>query len=284
MSTFSEFAAGDWQSKYVDVNGIRTHYLESGSGDPLVLVHGGGSGADAVGNWKDCIPLLSDEFRVIAPDMVGYGKTDKPDPAKYVYSQENRNKHLLGFIDALRLERLDIVGNSMGGATSLGVTLAAPQRIKRLILMGSAGIRLPDQPQAPLKALVEYDFTVEGMRRLIAALTGPDYRPTEQMVTYRHAMSTQPNTNAALIAINEIVRKGGMVYPDEVIRQIKVPTLVMNGKLDQIATMSRAWRFLELIENSWGYIIPHAGHWIMIEAPVEFSAAVKAFLRLHRSA
>jgi 2-hydroxy-6-oxo-6-(2'-aminophenyl)hexa-2,4-dienoate hydrolase len=268
-----------WESRFVDAGGIRTHYLEAGSGEPLVLLHGGGSGADAYGNWKDCIPLLSPHFHVYAMDMVGFGRTQKPDPAGYVYSQQNRNAHLLAFLDALKLGTICLVGNSMGGATSLGVTMQAPARVRKLVLMGSAGIRTADQPSAAMKAIVDYDFTVEGMRRLITALTGPGYKPDEATVEYRHKLSVEPETRAALQAINGIVKQGGMLYADEDVRKVKVPTLVVNCKLDQVSTMSRGLRFLELLENSWGYFVPHAGHWVMIEAPADFCGAITTFFK-----
>lgn len=267
------------QSRFVDVGGIRTHYLEAGSGPPVVLVHGGGSGADAYGNWKACLPLLAPHFRAVAVDMVGFGKTDKPDPAGYTYSQQNRNAHLAGFIRALGLSSAGLVGNSMGGATALGVAMEHPALVSKLVLMGSAGIKTADPPSPALKAIVDYDFTLDGMRRLIAALTGPKYRPDEETVRYRHALSIDPPTKAALQAINAIVKQGGLFYDDARVAEVKTPTLVVNGKLDQISTLARAMKFLTLLENSWGYIVPHCGHWVMIEQPRDFSAAITSFFQ-----
>ena len=77
-------------SRFVDAAGLRTHYLEAGSGAPLVLIHGGGAGADSVGNWKGSMPHLARHFKVIALDMVGFGDTAKPDPAGFEYSQAAR--------------------------------------------------------------------------------------------------------------------------------------------------------------------------------------------------
>lgn len=267
------------QSCFVDVAGIRTHYLEAGTGAPVILVHGGGSGADAYGNWRTCLPLLAPHFRAIAVDMVGFGKTDKPDPAGYTYSQQNRNAHLAGFIRALGLASAGLVGNSMGGATALGVAMEHPALVSKLVLMGSAGIKTADPPSPALKAIVDYDFTVEGMRRLIGALTGPKYRPDEETVRYRHALSVDPPTKAALQAINAIVKQGGLFYDDARVAAVKTQTLVVNGKLDQISTLARAMKFLSLLENSWGYIVPHCGHWVMIEQPQDFAAAITTFFQ-----
>lgn len=267
------------ESRFAEIGGIRTHSIVAGAGAPLVLVHGGGSGADAFGNWKSCIPLFARHFRVAAVDMVGFGRTAKPDPAGFTYSQQNRNRHLAGFIESLGLGPVGLVGNSMGGATALGVAMERPDLVSSLVLMGSAGIKTADPPSPALKAIVDYDFTVEGMRRLIAALTGPRYRPDDAMVRYRHALSVEPATKAALQATNAIVKQGGLFYDDDRVATVKTRTLVVNGKLDQVSTMTRAVKFLSLLENSWGYVIPHCGHWVMIEAPEDFAAAVTAFVR-----
>jgi 2-hydroxy-6-oxo-6-(2'-aminophenyl)hexa-2,4-dienoate hydrolase len=267
----------EFQSKFVDAVGIRTHYLEAGSGPPLVLVHGGGSGADAYGNWKGCLPLFARSFRALAVDMVGFGKTDKPDPARYAYTQKGRNEHLAGFIEALRVQPTAIVGNSMGGATALGVAMTRPELVSKLVLMGSAGLRAADQGPTPA-AIVDYDFTIAGMRRLVSALTGSRYRADEETIRYRHELSIDPATRAALTAINSDTKKGGLIYSDDDVRKVKTPTLVVNGKEDVVSSIGRAIKFLDLLDNSWGYIVPHAGHWVMIEAPDDFCRVVSGFL------
>ena len=124
-------------SKYVVANGIRTHYLEEGSGEPVILLHGGGAGADGYSNWHSTIPLLAKHFRVLALDMLGFGKNEKPDETKFTYSQSARNDHLVGFIEALGLTGVTLVGNSMGGATSIGVAVKRPDLINKVVLMRS---------------------------------------------------------------------------------------------------------------------------------------------------
>ena len=107
-------------SNYVDTLGYRTHYIEAGAGKPLLLIHGGGAGADARGNWERlCMPLLAGERRVIAYDMVGFGSGDAPDPDHFAYTPDARVDQLVALIEALRLGPVDIVGNSMGGRTAL---------------------------------------------------------------------------------------------------------------------------------------------------------------------
>ncbi len=265
-------------SRFVDVAGQSTHYLESGHGDPVVLVHGGGAGADSWGNWKDCLPLLAARFRVIAMDMVGFGKSAKPAAESYDYGQAQRNRHLAGFIEALGLGRVSLVGNSMGGATSLGVAISRPELVRKLVLMGSAGVAVSNPDPTPMKALAGYDYTIEGMRKLIGVLTGPNYKADEAIVKYRYDLTMQPGAREALQAIGQASRTGGLTYGEDEIRKVQAPTLVVGGKKDAIAILARTYKFLELIPNSWGFVLPECGHWVMVESPKEFCTVTGAFL------
>jgi 2-hydroxy-6-oxo-6-(2'-aminophenyl)hexa-2,4-dienoate hydrolase len=264
----------EFASHYLDIDGVRTHYLEAGSGPTLVLIHGGGAGADAWGNWRGCIPRYARHFRVVAVDMVGFGKTDKPDPAQFGYTQEDRNAHMIGFIEKLNVGAVNIIGNSMGGATTLGVAMQRPDLVLKMVLMGSAGIAV-DNPDPNARKALAFDFTRDGMRRLIGALAGPRYTIDERLVDYRLALACEPAARAALLAM----RTGKLTYPESEVAKIKVPTLVVGGKLDRIAVPARVYRFLELLENSWGFILPHCGHWVMMEAPDEFTAITTTFFR-----
>lgn len=268
-----------WERCFVSAGGIRTHYLQAGSPDSaaIVLLHGGGAGADSVGNWRYTLPLFARDFRVIALDMVGFGATDKPDPAEYTYSQAGRNAHLADFLCALDLGPAVLVGNSMGGATALGVAMERPELVKALVLMGSAGLNA--EISESLKPIVFYDFTFEGMRRLVEALTGPRFRASEELVRLRHEVSIEPATRRAYAAIMSWIRdQGGLFYEEEALRKVTVPTLVVNGKQDLVVPLRNAYRMLELLPNSWGYVIPHCGHWAMIEAPADFVLATRSFL------
>jgi len=265
-------------SRFVDAGGLRTHYLEAGAGAPLVLIHGGGAGADSLGNWQGSMPLLARHFRVLALDMVGFGDTAKPDPAGFDYSQAARVEHLRAFLAALDIERASFIGNSMGGATALGLAAENPARVERLVLMGSAGLNTTIHPG--LLPVINYDFTRDGMVRLIRALVNEGFEIDAALVDYRLARSLDPVTRAAYGATMKWIRdQGGLAYPPEVIGRVRCPTLVINGKEDKVVPLANAYRFLELIPDSWGWIVPHCGHWAMIEHPDAFARACLAFLR-----
>jgi 2-hydroxy-6-oxo-6-(2'-aminophenyl)hexa-2,4-dienoate hydrolase len=269
----------DPASRTAKIGGIDTHYLEAGSGPPLVLVHGGGAGADSWGNWRQSIPLYAGDFHVMAVDMIGFGRSAKPDPASYSYDQVTRNAHLAAFIEAMKLGPVNLIGNSVGGMTSLGVAMKRPDLIAKLVLMGSAGLEVENPKPGAKKPLVAYDFTIEGMRAITSALVGPNFKVDEELIRYRHGLTMEPDAKRALAAIRAATQRDGLAYPESAIAAVKIPTLVVGGKEDQIAILARTYRFLELLENSWGMVFPHCGHWVMVEAPKEFVAVTSAFFR-----
>jgi 2-hydroxy-6-oxo-6-(2'-aminophenyl)hexa-2,4-dienoate hydrolase len=263
---------------YVEAGGIRTRYLDEGSGPALILLHGGGAGADSYSNWQSTIPAFANHFRTIAVDMVGFGGSSAPDPAQFEFSQATRVAHLRAFLQALKLPSALLVGNSMGGATALGLAAEFPDMVEKLILMGSAG--LTTEIHADLLPVINYDFTRDGMIALIRALTNKSFVIDDTLIDYRFASSIEPERRRAYGAIMQWIRSaGGLFYEPQVISRITCPTLVVSGKNDKVVPLANAYRFLELIERSWGYIIPDCGHWAMIERPHDFGRAAISFLQ-----
>lgn len=264
------------KSRHLAVNGLKTHYLEAGSGPPLVLVHGGGAGADARGNWSACIDPLARRHRVLAVDMVGFGDTEKPDPARFEYSQDARNRHLVGFLEALSLEPALLVGNSMGGCTALGVAMEWPERVRGLVLMGSAGLNAELSPA--IRTILSYQPTMDNMRAIIETLTGDGFEIDEDLVRYRYELTQQPGAMVAYGATMKwIAEQGGLFYPEEAIARVQTPALIVNGRDDVVVPKELAWRFHELLDHSWLHLIPHCGHWAMIEHRDEFVGLVEWF-------
>jgi pimeloyl-ACP methyl ester carboxylesterase len=271
--------AQQFADKFATTGSYRTRYIEAGSGEPLLLIHGGGAGADSQGNWGESISLFAEAgFRAIAYDMVGFGKSDAPDPETFAYSQSDRIDQLIAFIEALGFDKVSVIGNSMGGATGLGVAMRRPKLLKKLVLMGSAG--LSHQTGGPLSAMINYDFTVEGMERIVTALTHPGFALSPERVAYRHQLSINPGVRKAYSAITGWVKQnGGLHYDESDIAPVKTEILVVNGKDDKVVPIDQGYRFLELLENSSGYFIPHCGHWAMIEHPVLFAEIATQFLK-----
>ncbi|CAG9243243.1 2-hydroxy-6-oxo-6-(2'-aminophenyl)hexa-2, 4-dienoic acid hydrolase [Paraburkholderia unamae] len=260
-------------SKTVVADGVETHYFELGQGPNLILIHGGGPGADSWGNWQSCLREYARHFRVIALDMPGFGGSGKPSPERYPYDQASRNRHLIAFIETLGLGPANLIGNSMGGATALGVTIARPELVAKLVLMGSAGLAVNNPDPSVKEKLKQYDYTRESMRAVMQTMTGSQFEIDEALLQHRHVLMQEPSAQAAIV---KIVRSD-LTYPEDSIASVKTQTLVVAGKEDKIAVPARNQRYLELLKNSWGFIIPHAGHWVMMEAPEVFVGITTAF-------
>ena len=110
--------------KTILANGIQTNYHEHGQGEPVLLIHGSGPGVTGWANWRLTIPALAENFRVIAPDIVGFGYTERPVDVQY--NMETWLNHILGFMDALGIQKAHVVGNSFGGGLALALAIRAP--------------------------------------------------------------------------------------------------------------------------------------------------------------
>ena len=117
------------------------------------------------------------------------------------------------------------------------------------------------------------------MRAVVGALTHESYSVDDALLRYRVDVSTDPDTIRAQKATMGWVMKNGLYYEDDFISRVKTTTLVVGGKDDPIVTPAQIFRFLELLENSWGYLIPHTGHWVMMERPVEFTELCTRFIQ-----
>lgn len=270
-----------FQSKFVEADGLRTHYVEQGEGETVILVHGGGAGADGRSNFDKNLPLYAKGgFRAIAYDMPGFGLTDRPNPDEYDYVQATRNRHLAAFIEALGLGPVHLVGNSMGGSTTCGVTLDRPELVRSLVLMGAAVNMSADDMhanRANLSEVLAYDDTREGMIRIINALTY-DFEGDDELIDYRYEMSIRPEAKAAYKAIMGWVRENGLDYRDA-LGSIETPVLVVAGKNDIMIPVRKAYELLGQIEQAEGAIIPHCGHWVMMEYPEKFCRLTMDFFR-----
>lgn len=265
-------------SKFVETASYRTHYVEAGSGLPLVLIHGGGAGADGLGNWQHCIPYLAEHFRVIAYDLVGFGKSDSPDPASFPYDRESRLEQAIALIEALDIAPVNIIGNSMGSVVALGVAMKRPELLAKIVLMSSAGLNRSVPPA--IAASANYDFSLEAMRRIVRGLTRPEFEIDEDLVRYRFdLLDGKPEKKASYLrTMGVIIETNGIGYEEAEIASVKTEALVFHGRDDKVIPLSEALRQLELLSEGHGYLVPHCGHWAMIEQPETLARMSRQFL------
>jgi pimeloyl-ACP methyl ester carboxylesterase len=261
----------------IDANGVKTNYLEAGAGPPVVLVHGSGPGVTAYANWRLVIPALSDRFRVIAPDMVGFGFSERPDGADY--SVQTWADQVVGLLDALGLDNASIVGNSFGGAIALRVATQHPDRVDKLVLMGSMGVDFPITEG--LDRVWGYTPSFENMRGVLDVFAYDRSLVPDELAEVRYRASTQPGFQESYGAMFPAPRQrwvDAMRTPDDEIREITHETLIVAGREDRVIPVETSLALMRLVDNAQLHVYPHCGHWTQIERSADFNRLVGDFL------
>ncbi len=152
LSNTPSYGAPINEIKFVDVDGVRTGYLEGGSGEAMVLVHGGGFGSTAhfSNNWRSIFDYLASHFHVYAVDKLGQGHTDNP-RRDADYTMMAVTQHIYKFMEAVGIQKVHLVGHSRGALPAVRIAVDHPEMIRTLILFDSNTLALED-PNAPRRA------------------------------------------------------------------------------------------------------------------------------------
>jgi len=266
-------------SRTLPVQGVDTHFHDAGEGPALLLLHGSGPGVSAWSNWRGIYPALAESYRVIAPDQIGFHKTQ---PAGSVeYGRKLWTDHALALMDELGIERFDVIGNSMGGAIALSLAVARPAAIDRIVAMGTMGIggAIP----SGLAEVWGYDPSPENMRRLIELFAHDQSIVTDELVQMRYEASADPVVRDAFAAMFPEPRQDGvddLALSEEELRSIAQPVLLAHGYHDQIVPLrSTSLPLMDVLPDAQLHAFGQSGHWVMIEQSRAFTAAVLAFLQ-----
>jgi pimeloyl-ACP methyl ester carboxylesterase len=242
------------------------HYLEAGQGPVLILIHGLGGSASV---WRDDIGLLATAYRVIALDLPGYGKSDKP---KADYSVEYQAGVVKEFIEALGVDKVTLAGSSVGGWIAALAALDSPDKVSRLILVDSAGLRTEvAKTEVPLNPA-----TREEEKTLLLALFADKASVTEGLVNEQ--WDYRKDIRATVQAATESL-KTKAPFLDNRLQDIKVPTLIIWGEQDKLVPLEVAERFARGIRGSKLIVIESSGHLPQVEQPKAFTRAVKGFVK-----
>lgn len=263
--------------KTVVANGISTNYLDAGSGKPVVFVHGSGPGVTAYANWRLTLPVLADRFHCYAPDMAGFGYTERREG--FSYTLQNWVDQLVGFLDALELATVSLVGNSFGGAVALRLAVTHPERVDRLVLMGSVGV--PFAITEALDAVWGYQPSLEAMRRMLDYFAYSRELVTDELAQVRYEASVRPGFQESFAAMFPAPRQrwvDALSTPPEQIAKLKQPTLIVHGRDDKVIPLATSLGLHELIDDSELHVFGRCGHWTQIERSGPFTALVAEFL------
>lgn len=266
--------------KSIQCGDILTNYHDVGAGEPILLLHGSGPGVSAWANWRLTIQSLQDHYRLIATDLAGFGYSQFPENMQF--SRENWLKQIVDFLDALGLKKVNLIGNSFGGSMALALAIHHPERVNKLILMGSVGV--PFELTAGLDAVWGYTPSFENMQAIMKIFAYNQNLVGDELVQMRYIASTKEDTRAAYESMFPAPRQRwveAMSHPEADIRSIRHPTLMVHGRDDKVIPLSTSLTMLNWIEDSQLHIYGQCGHWTQIEHAKSFTQLVANFLKDH---
>ncbi|MDP9881012.1 2-hydroxymuconate-semialdehyde hydrolase [Variovorax boronicumulans] len=256
---------------------FHTNVHDLGEGAPVLFIHGSGPGVSAWANWRLVLPVLAQMRRVIAPDMAGFGFTERVPGA--AYTMDAWVQQALDLLDALDIERADVVGNSFGGALALALAIRAPHRVRRLVLMGSVGVPFSITPG--LDAVWGYTPSFANMRRIMDVFAFDRALVTDELAQLRYEASMRPGFQETFGAMFPAPRQrwvDAMASPEAAIRALPHETLLIHGREDQVIPLATSLTLSQWIPRSQLHVFGRCGHWTQIEHSARFARLVGDFL------
>lgn len=257
---------------------LDTNVHDGGSGAPVVLLHGSGPGVSAWTNWKKVMPALAPDFRVIAPDMAGFGYTERNPGLQY--DIKLWVKHLIGILDALGIEKASLVGNSFGGSLSLAAAARFPDRFDRLVLMGTPCDKFMMTPG--LRAGWDYTPDRAVMRATMAHFPYDSTFITDELVEDRYQASLIPGAQEGLRKLLSEPQPDGDTplsgMPEKVVAAIEHPTLILHGREDKVIPVEMGLRLGRAMPNAEFHMFGKCGHWVQAERFDRFVAMTRVHL------
>lgn len=214
---------------------------------------------------------------VIAPDLVGFGFTERP--VGIDYNLTTWVEHAIGVLDALNIERVHVIGNSFGGALAIALAARYPERIDRMVLMGAVGVA--HDITEGLNAVWGYEPSTENMLAIMEFFAYDDSLVNGDLAQLRYEASMRPGVQEAFAAMFPEPRQqalDALCTPEEQIRGIKAPTLIVHGRDDRVIPLATSLQLLELIDESQLHVFGKCGHWTQIEKSEAFAELVIDFL------
>jgi pimeloyl-ACP methyl ester carboxylesterase len=223
------------------------------------------------------MPALARDARVLALDLVGYGASERPGDVRY--SLRTWTDHVWSFLDALGLEQVALVGNSLGGRLALQMAEDDSSRLRRMVLMGSPGVGMT--VTEGLKALRGYQPSPENMRALLTGYFAVDTSIiTDDLVRIRYEASAAPGAHEAyrLMFFDPRHAGGDLGITEDQVRAVRVPTLLVHGREDKVVPPEVSWTMVNLLPDADLHVFARCGHWTQIERAAEFNSLVGGFL------
>jgi 4,5:9,10-diseco-3-hydroxy-5,9,17-trioxoandrosta-1(10),2-diene-4-oate hydrolase len=266
---------------------MHLHYEEAGTGtQPVVLLHGGGPGASGPSNFRRNLPVFAEHFRTLVVDQPGYGKSDKPQVQGNYFTFAA--DALAGLLDELGIDKIHLVGNSLGGGTAVRFALSHPERAGRLVLMGPGGLSLnvfaPD-PTEGVKRLAEFAAppgpSREKMAAFLRTLVFDQRLVTDELIDERFAAACDPESLQAMASMgasffDPASYEEGLLWREA--HRLRHRVLLIWGREDRVNPVDGALVALKLIRRAQLHVFGGCGHWVQLEKFEEFNRLAIGFL------
>jgi 4,5:9,10-diseco-3-hydroxy-5,9,17-trioxoandrosta-1(10),2-diene-4-oate hydrolase len=260
------------------------HYYEAGTGEAVVMLHGGGPGASAWSNFGPNLPVFAKQFRTVLVDQPGFGKSAKPEITKqyFTFSADA----LRDLLDELGIERAHLVGNSLGGGTAVRFALNHPGRAGRLVLMAPGGLGLnvfaPD-PTEGIKKLYQFGAppgpAKEKLASFLRTLVYDQALVTDELVEERYAVASDPESLRAMASMGASFAKDpeeGMLWREA--HRLRQRVLLIWGREDRVNPLDGALVALKTIPRAQLHVFGRCGHWAQLEKFAEFNRIAMDFI------
>lgn len=261
-------------------------YYDAGDGPTLLFLHGSGPGVTGWRNFRGVLPTFATHFRCLILEFPGFGVSDDFGGHPMITAQGA----VTPFLDALNVDRVDIVGNSMGGGVGINFAIHNPDRIGKLVTIGGIGTNVfSPGPSEGIRLLQE--FTEDPTRqRLVDWLNSMVYDQalvTDQLIEERWKLATDPETlasarrmygKAAFAQMMAMMKSADVPMPWALMHKVRAETLLTWGRDDRVSPLDMALIPMRTIPNAELHVFPNCGHWAMIEAKAAFESVVLGFL------
>lgn len=269
----------------VEVDGLPLAYHDVGEGPPVVLLHGSGPGVTGWANFGANLPALSEHLRCLVVDQPGFGASGRPERYERSYLRISADA-VGGLLDALGLEQVALIGNSMGGDVAVRYALDNPSRVSRLLLNGPGGTGatiLGPSPSEGILRLMEFnaDPTRERMAAWVRTMLFDSRRATDELIDARFAAAQEPGAVKNLQDVYATFYDPSMAEAVPLwaeVHRIRQPVLMAWGRDDRVAPVEGALFPARRMARCDLRIYSRCGHWVQVERKADFERAAVGFL------
>lgn len=261
--------------------GYQTNVHDIGSGHALILLHGSGAGVSGWANWRGIMPLLAEDFRVVVPDLVGFGYTETPSDFQFSF-MDSWIDQIVAVMDELSIEKAHFVGNSFGGALSMWLAVTHPERVERMVLMGPGG--WPVDVNENLAALWGYKPSIENMKKIMDIMAYDRSLVTDELAELRYKATMREGAQEIFERVFPEPHQrwlDAQVLSVAQLQSIKNETLILHGRDDIVVDPAVSMNLHKHIKNSQLHLFGNCGHWTQIEHGARFRQLVQNFLLEH---